>query len=66
MYTERDTLNKLFLVSDGVHRLRGAVDALYPDETYENMFDFIVEKLGSLEKENVELKGMIKGLKERN
>jgi hypothetical protein len=66
MYMERDTLNKLFLVSDGVHRLRGAIDALYPDETYENMFDFIVEKLGSLEKENVELKGRIKGLKERN
>jgi hypothetical protein len=66
MYTERDTLNKLLLVSDGMHRLRGAVDALYPDETYENMFDFIVEKLGSLEKENVELKGRIKGLKERN
>jgi hypothetical protein len=66
MYTEKDTINKLLLVSDGVRRLRGAVDALYPDETYENLFDFIVEKLGSLEKENVELKGRIKGLKERN
>jgi hypothetical protein len=39
-----------------VARLRGVVDAIYPDEGYDNLFDFMASKLISLEKENKELK----------
>jgi hypothetical protein len=46
----------LIEIASDVARLRGVVDAIYPDEGYDNLFDFMASKLISLEKENKELK----------
>jgi hypothetical protein len=46
----------LIEVASDVARLRGVVDTIYPDEEYDNLFDFVASQLISLEKENKELK----------
>jgi hypothetical protein len=60
-----NTVNQLLDISAGTHRLRGVMDALYPNDGYTNIFEFAADKLVSLEKENKELKGRIKELEER-
>ena len=51
-----NTMNQLLDISAGAHRLRGVMDALYPNDGYTNIFEFAADKLVSLEKENKELK----------
>ena len=46
----------LIEIASDVARLRGVVDTIYPDNGYNNLFDFVASKLISLEKENKELK----------
>jgi len=46
----------LIEIASDVARLRGVVDTIYPDKGYDNFFDFVANKLISLEKENKELK----------